>query len=110
MITFKYFGLQTIVENIVRTQEIRVFKRTMRQLVCQMDEWDGLTMEDIRRIEHETAARLEKEIKEGAIAKHVCWCKVSVRRSGGSARAAIYIRIVSGFMPRRWVSLSRLVR
>lgn len=67
MITFKYFGLQTIVENIVRTQEIRVFKRTMRQLVCQMDEWDGLTMEDIRRIEHETAARLEKEIKEGEV-------------------------------------------
>ena len=39
----------------------------MRQLVCQMDEWDGLTMDDIRRIEDETAARLAKSIKEGEV-------------------------------------------
>lgn len=67
MSTFKYFGLQTIIENIVRTQEIRIFKRTMRQLVCQMDEWDGLTMEDIRRLEEETANRLAKSINEGEV-------------------------------------------
>lgn len=65
--TFKYFGLQTLIESIIRTQEIRVFKRTMRQLVCQMDEWDGLTMDDIRRIEDETAERLAKNISEGEV-------------------------------------------
>lgn len=51
----------------MRSQEIRVFKKTMRQLVCQMDEWDGLTMEDIRRLEDETASRLAKTINEGEV-------------------------------------------
>lgn len=61
--TFKYFGLQTIVENVVRSQEIKVFTRTMRQLVCQMDMWDGLTMDDIRRMEDEAKAKLDEMIK-----------------------------------------------
>jgi len=61
--TFKYFGLQTIVENVIRSQEIKVFTRTMRQLVCMMDEWDGLTMTDIRRMEEEAKAKLDEMIK-----------------------------------------------
>ena len=61
--TFKYFGLQTIVENVIRSQEIKVFTRTMRQLVCMMDEWDGLTMADIRRMEEEAKAKLDEMIK-----------------------------------------------
>lgn len=61
--TFKYFGLQTIVENVVRSQEIKVFTRTMRQLVCQMDMWDGLTMDDIRRMEDEAKTKLDDMIK-----------------------------------------------
>lgn len=32
-----------------------------------MDEWDGLTMEDIRRIENDTASRLAKSINEGEV-------------------------------------------
>ena len=59
---FKYFGLQTLIENIIRSQEIKVFTRTMRQLVCMMDEWDGLTMDDIRRMEDEAKQKLD-EIK-----------------------------------------------
>ena len=61
--TFRYFGLQTIIENFIRSQEIKVFTRTMRQLVCMMDEWDGLTMDDIRRMEEEAAAKLDEMIK-----------------------------------------------
>lgn len=61
--TFRYFGLQTIIENIIRSQEIKIFTRSMRQLVCQMDEWDGLTMEDIRRMEDEAKSRLDDMIK-----------------------------------------------
>lgn len=61
--TFKYFGLQTLIENIIRSQEIKIFTRSMRQLVCQMDEWDGLTMDDIRRMEEEAKARLDEMIK-----------------------------------------------
>lgn len=62
IVTFKYFGLQTLVENVIRSQEIKVFTRTMRQLVCMMDEWDGLTMADIRRMEEEAKGRLETMI------------------------------------------------
>lgn len=63
MNTFKYFGLQTIVESVIRSQEIKVFTRTMRQLVCMMDEWDGLTMTDIRRMEEEAKKKLDEMIK-----------------------------------------------
>ena len=50
-------------ENIIRSQEIKIFTRTMRQLVCMMDEWDGLTMEDIRRMEDEAKEKLDDMIK-----------------------------------------------
>lgn len=50
-------------ENIIRSQEIKIFTRTMRQLVCMMDEWDGLTMEDIRRMEDEAKEKLDEMIK-----------------------------------------------
>ena len=60
---FKSFGLQTLIENIIRSQEIKVFTRTMRQLVCMMDEWDGLTMDDIRRMEDEAKQKLDEMIK-----------------------------------------------
>ena len=60
---FKYFGLQTLIENIIRSQEIKVFTRTMRQLVCMMDEWDGLTMDDIRRMVDEAKQKLDEMIK-----------------------------------------------
>ena len=59
----KYDGLQTLIENIIRSQEIKVFTRTMRQLVCMMDEWDGLTMDDIRRMEDEAKQKLDEMIK-----------------------------------------------
>ena len=65
--TFKYFGLQTIIENIIRSQEIKVFTRTMRQLICQMDEWDGLTMEDIRRMEDEAKTKLDEMINSDQV-------------------------------------------
>ena len=46
---------------MIRSQEIKVFTRTMRQLVCMMDEWDGLTMTDIRRMEEEAKAKLDEK-------------------------------------------------
>lgn len=52
-------------ENVVRSQEIKVFTRTMRQLICQMDAWDGLTMEDIRRMEDEAKSKLDEMINQG---------------------------------------------
>ena len=44
-----------------------MFTRTMRQLICQMDEWDGLTMEDIRRMEDEVKAKLDEMINSDQV-------------------------------------------
>lgn len=62
-ITAKYFGLQTIIESLIRKQQEMIFKRSMCQMIVQMDEWDGLTMEDIRVLEEETKKRLESLIQ-----------------------------------------------
>ena len=37
----------------------------MRQLICQIDSWDGLTMEDIRRMEDEAKSKLDEMINQG---------------------------------------------
>lgn len=44
-----------------------MFTRTMRQLICQMDEWDGLTMDDIRRMEDEAKEKLDKMIASSEV-------------------------------------------
>ena len=62
-ITCKYFGLQTIVENLIRKQQLMIFTRSMRQMIGQMDEWDGLTIEDILVMEEETKKRLDQLIQ-----------------------------------------------
>ena len=72
---FKWFGLQGRVENIIQhvikpipfiptlrpmppQYERKIFLLIYRQLFCSIDEWFGLTMEDIRRIEDETKTLL----------------------------------------------------
>ncbi|KAG2988414.1 hypothetical protein PC120_g23385 [Phytophthora cactorum] len=46
-------------EKIIRDQQRQLFHNTLRQAQCQTDEWYGLTMEDIRRLEAEVVAKLE---------------------------------------------------
>lgn len=64
---FKYFGLQTKVEKIIDNYEFKLFKQTLRQAFCLIDEWHGLTMEDIRRMESEVKEELEKMRHQGEI-------------------------------------------
>nr|XP_039266791.1 phosphatidylinositol transfer protein alpha isoform-like [Styela clava] len=64
---FKWFGLQNIVENFVHKQERRIFTNFNRQVYCWMDNWLGLTMEDIRRIEEQTQKDLKEMRAEGCI-------------------------------------------
>jgi len=60
-VEFKYWGLQSRVESFVHQKALRdVFLQGHRQAFCWMDEWYGLTMEDIRRIEDETKRELDK--------------------------------------------------
>ena len=67
-ITCKYFGLQTIVENLIRKQQLMIFTRSMPQMIGQMDEWDGLTIEDIRVMEEDTKKRLYQLIQSKELA------------------------------------------
>lgn len=48
------------------SQEERLFRHFHRQLFCWMDEWYGLTMQDIRALEAATANELDQERKAGA--------------------------------------------
>eukprot|EP00053_Salpingoeca_punica_P015752 m.145750 g.145750 ORF g.145750 m.145750 type:complete len:978 (-) comp16790_c2_seq7:2263-5196(-) len=58
---FKYWGLQSKIEKFIHHTALR---KTMlvahRQAWCWQDEWLGLTMADVRRMEAETMARLMK--------------------------------------------------
>jgi hypothetical protein len=66
---FKYFGLQTKMESLIEGFETTLFTSTLRQAFCLIDEWYGLTMVDIRKLEREAAERLEKKRnEEGAVA------------------------------------------
>ncbi|XP_027724894.1 phosphatidylinositol transfer protein beta isoform-like [Vombatus ursinus] len=58
-IKFKWWGLQTKVENFIQKQEKRIFTNFHHQLFCWIDKLIDLTMEDIRRMEDETQKELE---------------------------------------------------
>jgi len=64
---FKWFGLQNRVENIIQTQEQRLFTTFHRQVFCWMDNWYGLTMDDIRALEDETKKDLDDMRHKGEI-------------------------------------------
>lgn len=66
-VLFKWWGLQSRIEKFIMKQEKRIFTNFHRQVFCWMDNWFGLTMEDIRRIEEETKKELDKQRLEGAV-------------------------------------------
>lgn len=73
---FKVFGLQSKVEQWGHQYGIRSpFLKYHRKLFCWIDEWFGLTIEDIRAMEAETARitkqKLEQSLKEAATAGKV---------------------------------------
>ncbi|KAI3372408.1 hypothetical protein L3Q82_022896, partial [Scortum barcoo] len=59
-VKFKWWGLQTKVENFIHEQEKRIFTNFHRQLFCWIDKWVELTMDDIRRMEAETQKELDE--------------------------------------------------
>uniref|UniRef100_A0A3Q4B458 Phosphatidylinositol transfer protein beta isoform n=1 Tax=Mola mola TaxID=94237 RepID=A0A3Q4B458_MOLML len=66
-VKFKWWGLQTKVENFIHKQEKRIFTNFHRQLFCWIDRWVSLTMEDIRRMEDETQKELEEMRQKGDV-------------------------------------------
>jgi hypothetical protein len=59
---FRYWGLQSRIERLIHDYGLRrVMLRAHRQAWAWQDEWVGLTMEDIRRLEMETKLILEEK-------------------------------------------------
>jgi len=59
MVEFKYWGFQTKVEQYIHKLALRdVMQMGHRQAFCWIDEWFGLTVEDIVAIEEKTQAEL----------------------------------------------------
>ena len=64
---FKWFGLQTRVESMIQKQEKRLFTTFHRQVFCWMDNWFGMTMQEIRDLEDKTKEELDEMRKRGSI-------------------------------------------
>lgn len=62
-VEFRYWGLQSKIERFVHDYGLRrVMLRAHRQAWAWQDEWVGLTMTDIRRLERETQLILQKKL------------------------------------------------
>ncbi|XP_071537191.1 phosphatidylinositol transfer protein alpha isoform-like isoform X3 [Panulirus ornatus] len=64
---FRWFGLQSRIENIIHDVERRLFTNFHRQVFCWMDRWHGLTMDDIRRLEDKTKEELDQQREIGDV-------------------------------------------
>ena len=64
---FKYWGLQGKIEGTIESKNRLLFQRSLAHAFCLIDEWHGLTMADIRRLEEQSKAELNSALnKEGA--------------------------------------------
>ena len=59
-IKFKWWGIQTRVEQIIANSVERLLRNFHRQVFCWIDKWFGMTMQDIRDIEDETKKKLDE--------------------------------------------------
>ncbi|XP_040575189.1 phosphatidylinositol transfer protein beta isoform [Lepeophtheirus salmonis] len=64
---FKWWGLQTRVENFIQSTLKRLFTNMHRQVFCWTDKWHGMTMESIRALEDKTKEELESQRRTGEI-------------------------------------------
>ena len=63
-VEFRYWGMQSKIERFIHDVALRrTMLRAHSQAWTWQDEWHGLTMEDIRAIERETALLLEKRMR-----------------------------------------------
>eukprot|EP00741_Cyanophora_paradoxa_P025046 tig00000339_g24177.t1 len=66
-VEFQMWGVASRVESFVHHHALRnVFLKGHRDVFCWLDEWYGMTIEDVRKYEDETKAALAQQLKEGA--------------------------------------------
>ena len=80
---FKYWGLQTKVEGTIEGKNRLLFQSSLAQAFCLIDEWHGMTMADIRRLEDESKAELNSALAAGGTVA----ADESKDNSGGAAAA-----------------------
>ena len=66
-VQFKWWGLQTKVQNVIFKAVLRLLTNFHRQLFCWIDKWFGMTMDDIRELEDKTKVDLDQERKKGDV-------------------------------------------
>ncbi|BFZ04628.1 hypothetical protein BsWGS_07668 [Bradybaena similaris] len=64
---FKWFGLQKRMESFILNVEQRLFLNFHRQVVCWLDNYYDMTMDDIRRLEAEVKEELDRQRTEGQV-------------------------------------------
>lgn len=64
---FKWWGLQGTVESRIQKVYPRLFRNFHRQVFCWIDNWYGLSMDDIRRLEEETKQKLDEARATGDV-------------------------------------------
>jgi len=63
-VEFKWWGFQTKVENFIMGLEGGIFLKFHRQVFCWIDEWYGMTMEEVRQYEEELKQQINKKMAE----------------------------------------------
>jgi len=66
-VEFKWFGLQSRVENFIQRAERRLFTNFHRQVFCWIDRWHGMSLEDIRALEDRVREELERTRRTGEV-------------------------------------------
>lgn len=61
---FKWFGLQNRVEGIMEKEQLKLLWKFHQKLVCMIDHFHGLTMEDIREIERKAKEELDAKLDQ----------------------------------------------
>ncbi|KAJ2785651.1 hypothetical protein GGI15_001830 [Coemansia interrupta] len=63
---FKWWGITSTAEPLIQSNMKNVFTMFHRQLFCDTDEWFGMTIEDLRALEEETAKKLVEKRQQEA--------------------------------------------
>ena len=67
MVEFKWWGLQTRVENFIGNFQRKLFTRFHRQMYVWMDDWIHKSLEDMRQLEEEIKVKLVEQRATGGI-------------------------------------------
>eukprot|EP01111_Echinosteliopsis_oligospora_P016261 TRINITY_DN667_c0_g1_i1.p1 TRINITY_DN667_c0_g1~~TRINITY_DN667_c0_g1_i1.p1 ORF type:complete len:258 (-),score=60.36 TRINITY_DN667_c0_g1_i1:95-868(-) len=64
-VEFKKFGLQGTVENFLMKFERDLFLKFHKQVYCWLDEWFGMSIQDVRDYEKRTKEELDNKLAQG---------------------------------------------